>query len=518
MSIQRENLTDLKIKNLRAETKAAAATGGKKAAAIPLAAGERLEVWDADVRQMYLRVSHTGVKTFFLFGRVKGSTKQNRYSLGQYVDAAVATTAAPFDPMAETPFLTLAQAREKARAYLMLMKSGTDPKAALADADERATQEAERAKQEAQRQREDATAKLENAFAKVRERFLTAKKPLDAKGSTADKGKSKGGKRLKPNTYKEYCRVLRSEDFAAWDPKPVNEITRKDVRTAIQAIEDRISHITANKAFAFIRAFFNWAADLDLVEIAPTANMKPPEKAEARNRVLSDAELRVVWQSLAAADAFEAPYKLLALTGQRLKEITELRTSEIYDLDGDAPYIELPGDRAKNGLPHIIPLAPLAADVLRNALAKRVAPAACPYVFTTTGKTPISGYSKAKGYIDEAVAERVAKLINATVEAGDNAEAERLGKMFGAEWVLHDLRRTFVTGLNSKGVAPHVVEAIVNHISGAAKAGVAGVYNKALYLPERRAALNMWADHIAALLNPNRSGAKVIHMRATVGA
>lgn len=65
------------------------------------------------------------------------------------------------------------------------------------------------------------------------------------------------------------------------------------------------------------------------------------------------------------------------------------------------------------------------------------------------------------------------------------------------DWRLHDLRRTVSTGMNERGVLPHVVEAVLNDISGA-RAGVAGVYNHALYSPEKRATLDLWAEHLAA--------------------
>ena len=72
-------------------------------------------------------------------------------------------------------------------------------------------------------------------------------------------------------------------------------------------------------------------------------------------------------------------------------------------------------------------------------------------------------------------------------------------------WRLHDLRRSCVTGLNENGFAqPHVVEAIVNHVSGHL-AGVAGTYNKAVYLADRQQALERWAAQIVALVEGRAS-------------
>ena len=126
-----------------------------------------------------------------------------------------------------------------------------------------------------------------------------------------------------------------------------------------------------------------------------------------------------------------------------------------------------------------------AADKRAAARAKRQKEQAAPpeYVFAGYRFVPLSGFSKAKRELDA----RIAALRTAR------------GLPALSDWTAHDLRRTVVTMMNEKlAVPPHVVEAIVNHISGV-KAGVAGVYNRALYLPERRAALNAWAEYVGRL-------------------
>ena len=140
------------------------------------------------------------------------------------------------------------------------------------------------------------------------------------------------------------------------------------------------------------------------------------------------------------------------------------------EIEGDT--WNLPAARTKNGLPCLVPLSTIARDIL-DAL-----PRISDYLFTT-GRArldrPISGWAPAKARLDE------------------------LSGVTG--WRLHDLRRTLVTGMNEKlGIDPHVVEAVVNHVSGSAKAGVAGIYNRATYLPQRTAALEAWARHVVALV------------------
>jgi integrase len=144
----------------------------------------------------------------------------------------------------------------------------------------------------------------------------------------------------------------------------------------------------------------------------------------------------------------------------------------------------LPGSRTKNHKPHAIPLAPLAQEIIAG-----VPRIECPFVFTTDGRSPVSPGSKIKGRLD--------------------------GLMGNPpHWRIHDLRRTAATGMAELGIAPHIVEAALNHISGA-KAGVAGTYNRAAYLPERKAALERWAAHIAGLVSGD--GAKVVPMQKRKG-
>src|SRR5262249_47206081 len=168
----------------------------------------------------------------------------------------------------------------------------------------------------------------------------------------------------------------------------------------------------------------------------------------------------------------------LLLTGERLNEVAGMRDSE---LDGE--MWGLPGDRTKNKLPHQVPLPPLAMEIIESV--PRIEN--CPYVFTTKGRTPISGWSKIKLALDR-----------------------EMGKL-KEPWRLHDLRRTFVTHLCELGVSPHVVEQLVNH-QGGHRGGVAGVYNKGVLMPERTKALLRWAQHIEGLVSGEPT--KVVKLRS----
>jgi integrase len=186
----------------------------------------------------------------------------------------------------------------------------------------------------------------------------------------------------------------------------------------------------------------------------------------------------LVWQAFAAeAGIFGPLLKLLLLTGQRRGEVAGMLWSELRDLSSPDAIWEIPGTRTKNHRNHLVPLSQASLLVLSDL------PRIGPFVFSTTGVTPVSGFGKVKARLDT------------WIQSKDRSFKP---------WTLHDLRRTLVTGMNDRlGIQPHVVEAIVNHISGDAKRGVAGVYNRALYLDERRRALEAWGTFVLGLVERN---------------
>jgi integrase len=152
--------------------------------------------------------------------------------------------------------------------------------------------------------------------------------------------------------------------------------------------------------------------------------------------------------------------------------------SELRDLNSDNALWEIPRHRTKNNHSHLVPLSRGIRDLLLGL------PRVGDLVFTTTGETPVSGFGKVKARLDAHI----------------DSMRQSDGLQTMSPWTLHDLRRTMVTVMNERlGIAPHVVEAVVNHISGLAKAGVAGVYNRALYLDDRRRALQSWQNWLAAV-------------------
>jgi integrase len=203
---------------------------------------------------------------------------------------------------------------------------------------------------------------------------------------------------------------------------------------------------------------------------------------EARDRVLSDVEIKAFWAACERSGwPFGPLFKLLLLTGQRREEVGALRWGE-FDLDSGTWTI--PATRAKNKKLHDVHLSAFALELLAGL------PRMGDLLFASRGAAP-SGYSKAKGRLDCFVGE----IVGGTVEP----------------WVLHDLRRTTASGMARLNIAPHVVDRVLNHVSGTIR-GVARIYNRYDYRDERMAALEAWGRHIEALVRPGGAG-NVVEMR-----
>ena len=274
----------------------------------------------------------------------------------------------------------------------------------------------------------------------------------------------------RPRTAQGTERLLRQHVLPRWRGRMVHEITRRDVLKILDHVVDGGAPIAANRTFAAVRKFFNWCVARDILAASPCAGVKPPTSERARDRVLSDDELRLVWT---AADKLGGTFgplvKLLALTGQRRDEVARMRWDE---LDLDTRLWTLPRARTKNNQPHEVPLSKAALTVLQNV--PRIA--GSPFVLTANGgASPVSGYSKGKHRIDA--------LLPADLPP----------------WRLHDLRRTCASGLARLRINLPVIEKVLNHTSGSF-AGIVGVYQKHSFADEKRAALEAWGRHVISLV------------------
>ena len=236
---------------------------------------------------------------------------------------------------------------------------------------------------------------------------------------------------------------------------------------------------------------FNWAVERGRLPASPMAGMKPPTRERPRDRTLTDDELRWLWQ---ACDACEWPFgplvKLLLLTAQRRDEVANLEWAEL-DLGGRV--WTMPRHKAKNDRAHEIQLSDAAIEVLNS-----IPQVGTGIIFTTTGETSVSGFSRAKRRLDAAMLAAKREELGAKCEPIPN-------------WVLHDLRRTAATGMARLNFPPHVVDKVLNHVSGTIR-GVAAVYNRFEYLDERRAALEAWGRYVSNLVAP--APANVVRFRS----
>ena len=273
----------------------------------------------------------------------------------------------------------------------------------------------------------------------------------------------------KPKTrkWRETERMFEIYVLPKWGPRPIEAIARRDVNDLLDDIIDQGKPYSANKVLSHVRRFFNWCVERDILDATPVAKVKAPAKEVSRDRVLSDDELRSVWRAWDAMGwPFGQAFKLLLATGQRRDEVATMRWS---DIDPQSRLWTLPRESTKSDRLHEVPLSPLAIEILEAV------PKLGDYVFTTTGDRPISGFSKAKKRCDT------------------------LSAVSG--WRLHDLRRTCASGMARLGIAPHVVEKVLNHASGTIS-GIAAVYNRHGYTEEKKAALNTWARALEAIIRP----------------
>jgi integrase len=262
------------------------------------------------------------------------------------------------------------------------------------------------------------------------------------------------------------------------------------VRDLLDRIVDEGKPYAANRLHALLRVAFGWFVDRDIVPVSPVVT-KAPAKEESRDRVLGDDEIRWLWS---AADAVGWPFgpmaKLLLVTAQRREEVSSAEWSE-FNLEGISPEWTIPRQRTKNGVANSIGLPPLAVEILRGLPQVKDEEGRARFVLSTTGSTPISGFAKAKAQLDAAMAALAQR------EARENGKDP--AHVVIPAWRFHDLRRTAASGMAAHGIAPHLIERVLNHRSGTIK-GVAAVYNRFQYQEECRQALAVWAAKIASVV------------------
>jgi integrase len=430
----------------------------------------RRRIRDAGARSLFLVIEPSGHKAWQMRFRRPGG-RDARITLGPLDLSGHELTG---EPQIGMP-LTLAAARQLAAAVHRERALGRDP---IADR-----------KTAKHRQRVETETRAANTFGTAVHDYVREHTALNRKGRETARML---GLHYDKNTGAGDFTTIKGGLAERWADRPVAEIDGHDIwnvidearRVGIPGLAVRnggISEPRARMFFVALSSLFSWLRRHRRVDASPCASVPRPAKAVARDRLLNKAEIVWFWK---AADQMGEPFgivlKLLLLTGCRLREVAGMRRVELSD---DGTW-SLPGARTKNKKPHVVPLPPLACELISGAMGRG------DLIFSTTGFTPVSGWSKTKRRLD------------------------RLMRTFAQRdiepWRLHDLRRTCATGMAEIGIAPHIVEAVLNHISGA-KGGVAGTYNRAAYAAEKKAALERWAAHIEALISGRP--AKVVPMR-----
>jgi integrase len=427
-------------------------------------------IFDDDVPGFGLRVRQGGSRTFVF--QYKLGNKQRRLTLGA------------------VKALDIGEARNTAKDLYAKVRLGADPAG-----------EKHRAK-----------LKAVETFEVVAEKYLARKR-----------------EEIRDRSFADVQRHLRTH------AKPLHrlqfeKITRRDVASCIASIKAHkrfgtSGAVTRNRVRASLSGFFSWAMGEGLIDNNPVVGTNRSEE-KTRDRVLTPAEIRIIWSAL-EADHYGAIMKLLALLGQREAEIAALRLSEVWEIeivtlqeiDGVrlydvkevrvippselanfgwaevkgsnrwpnlcGPAIVLPPERTKNKRKHLVPLSDPARDIIATWATKprRVDKEPADLIFGY-GKGPFSGWSNSKEALDERITEKTKRRL--------------------PHWTPHDLRRSFSTYAHELGVEPHIVEAIINHVSGH-RGGVAGTYNRARYEPAKRAALIRWANHLLTLVEGRES-------------
>jgi integrase len=267
------------------------------------------------------------------------------------------------------------------------------------------------------------------------------------------------------HTFRNLNRYLTGTAFKPLHAMPIDKVSRKDVASRLVAVVREHGDIVASRARMALSTFFVWAMQMGIAESNPViGTIKPPE-GKPRERVLFDAELAAIWNACQDDDHGRI-IKLIILLGARRAEVGGMRWSELDPLE-DARW-RLPAQRSKNRKAHELPLMPLALDVINS-------------VPCLVGRDHLFGARSPNGF-----------------SAWDICKQALDARSGVIGWTPHDLRRTLSTRLHDLGVAPHVVEQILNHQGH--RGTVGAVYNKSVYANEVRAALALWADHLRTLI------------------
>jgi integrase len=411
MSIAKKPLTDVAIRKAK-----------------PPAPGKRKILWDALVPGFAVRITDKGKRPFVLITRFAGAANPTARVLGEH------------------GVMGLDEARQKARDWIQILKTGKDP-AAIERYERQFAAEMQR-EAEAARIRDDAStfASAFELFAKTHLTTLRSGKKVD--------------------------QTMRRVLLPVWGARQLASLTRKDVSAVIYSIHDGGSPIAANRMKSYITKFDKWAFNRGLIDSPFAVMLEKPAKEVVRDRALSIPEIRALWAACEGVGAFGPCVRMLLATGQRLDEVAAAPWKEI---DCDAALWTIPAARTKPKREHKLPLSRLALAILDAS------PKLGPYIFSATGHGPVRGWSKIKRKLDEGMLTELQKV---------DPQASLV------PWRLHDLRRSAATHLARIGTDRIVVSKILNHIEG----GVTARYDRYGRDVEMVEALEAWGVELERIV------------------
>ncbi len=261
--------------------------------------------------------------------------------------------------------------------------------------------------------------------------------------------------------WRDQERQLELHVYPTWQDMKLSDLRKGDVRALLEGLEGKV---LPNRILALVKAILAYGAANDWIEASPAAPIKKPRSETRRDRVLDMGEVARLWSAAELLGYPLGPWtRVLLLTGQRRSEVAEMRWS---DIDLEAGDWVIPATGTKADREHLVPLSGEVVEILKAM------PRMGDYVFTLTGETPISGFSKAKTRLDRYLASMDQEL---------------------KPWRYHDLRRTCATHMVRLGVSETVVGRVLNH---AAQGVTAQVYARYDHAKEKRAAMEVWAAEV----------------------
>ena len=410
------------------------------------AVGKRNYLWDDTLKGFGVMVTDTGSRSYLIQYRVGGrGSPTRRVTIGKH--------GSPWTPDG---------ARDRAAELLEQVRRKVDPFDA-----ERAVVAA--AKEETKAKERAAAELTKLAFSTVADAYVErAKKKL--------------------RRWSEQERIIERDLKPAFGTTPLTLISADDINDQIAKVGERGSS-PALKAYVALRAIYAYAHDahrkLFPKSASPFDHVTRPAGGGERVRFLTDAELKVMWEATNVLGwPFGPIYRLLLLTGMRLREVAEGHWSEI---DLAEKRWNVPAERTKNGLPHWVHLSPEAVTIIKE-LPHVAGKEGSDFIFTTTGETAVSGFSRAKSRLDKAM---LAILQDDARDRDDDPKTVNL-----APFVIHDTRRTIARGCQRFGTPPEVTERMLGHVSEVER-GLKGTYQVYKHEPERIAATNRWAKEVS---------------------